>query len=117
VNSGKHPPFMMMLHKVFDSEEYRALTSLERDILWLLIRRHNGRNNGGISLGVREAAAWCHCGKTTAHRALRRLEQTRFVTTAHKGHLVPIAARGNVATTWRLNFVNVEEKADATHNA
>ena len=117
MKNGKHPPFVMMLHKIFDSEEYRALTSIERDVLLLLMRRHNGRNNGGISLGAREAAAWYGCGKSTANRALQGLEKARFISPVHKGHLVPIAARENVATTWRLNFVNEEGKTDATHNA
>ena len=105
MKNGKHPPFVMLTHAIFDSDRYRALTPIERDILWLLIRRQNGRNNGGISLGAREAAAWYGCGKSTANRALQRLEEAQFISPIHKGHLVPVAGRENVATTWKLIFV------------
>jgi hypothetical protein len=96
----------MLAQSVFDSAPYRALTPVERDILWLLIRRHNGRNNGAISLGVRDAASWYGCGKSTACRALQHLQQAQFITAVHKGHLVPVVGRPNIATTWRLNFLN-----------
>src|SRR5215831_19283876 len=99
-------PFVMMLHATFDSEEYRALTPLDRDVLWLLIRRFNGTNNGEISLGAREAATWYGVGRSTANRALQRIEKAGFITAVHKGHLVPPAERPNVATKWRLNFLN-----------
>jgi hypothetical protein len=40
----------MMLQSTFDSDEYRLrLTPFERDVLWLLIRRHNGKNNGDLT--------------------------------------------------------------------
>jgi hypothetical protein len=106
VKNGKNAPFVMITREIFDSDKYRALTPVERDILWLLIRRYNGRNNGGISLGAREAAAWYGCGKSTANRALQGLEKARFISPVHKGHLVPVAGRENIATMWRLNFVN-----------
>jgi hypothetical protein len=96
----------MILQSTFDSDEYRlVLTPFERDVLWLLIRRHNGKNNGDISLGAREAAEWYGYGKTTANDALRHLEETGFISAVHKGHLVPIAGRRNIATTGRLNFL------------
>ena len=112
MKNGKNAPFVMITREIFDSDKYRALTPVERDLLWLLIRRYNGRNNGGISLGAREAAAWYSCGKSTANRALQGLEKARFISPVHKGHLVPVAGRENVATMWRLNFVN--EVAAAT---
>ena len=60
----------MMLQSTFDSDKYRlVLTPFERDILWLLIRRHNGKNNGDISLGAREAAEWYGYRKTAANDA------------------------------------------------
>jgi hypothetical protein len=102
-NSG---PFAMMLQSTFDSDKYRlVLTPFERDILWLLIRRHNGKNNGDISLGAREAAEWYGYRKTAANDALRHLEEIGFISAVHKGHLVPIAGRQNIATTWSLNFL------------
>lgn len=96
--------FIMVPHCVFDDPKFIALSPVEKVILFLLIRRHNGKNNGEISLGVREAAKWCHCHQATACRALQTLEQAGFLTAVYKGHLTGIAGQ-NIATRWRLNFV------------
>jgi hypothetical protein len=93
----------MMRHAMFDSPEYAALSPIEREILWLLIRRHNGSNNGAIPLGVREAASWCHCNQSTACRAFAVLKQTGFITVMDNGRLV--RSGDNRATRWRLNFL------------
>ena len=61
--------------------------------------------NGGIALGVREASQRCHCGKTTASRALARLQTAGFISIAYKGHLVPDIGRPDVATRWKRNFL------------
>jgi hypothetical protein len=98
-------PFVMMTRTIFDSTEYRGLRPIDRDVLWLIIRRHNGVNNGGISLGARDVATWYGYGKTAANDALRRLEKVKLISAVRKGHLVPIAGRRNVATVWRLNFI------------
>jgi len=74
----KHDPFIMLPHAIYDSPAFTALEPIHIAILLLLIRKHNGHNNGAIALGVREAAKRCHCGKTTAARALARLQQDRF---------------------------------------
>jgi len=110
--TGKHPPFVMLTHGVFDSDAYRDLSSKERDILWLLIRRHDGRNNGAIPLGTREAASWCHCTQPTACRALQRLERSGLISTTDKGRLVPGGT--NRASRWRLNFLKkTDDQCDA----
>jgi hypothetical protein len=102
VKNGKSPPFVMLYHSIFDSDEYASLTSVARDILWLLIRRYNGRNNGGIPLGCREAATWAHCGVTTAHSALKDLVNAGFITVKDKGRLV--RSGDNRASRYHLNF-------------
>lgn len=101
----KHAPFVMLSHAVFDSPEYRAQRPIERDLLWLLIRKHNGINNGNVALGVREAAQYCHCSPMTACRAFATLQKAGLITATLKGHLVPEIGRSNVATRWRLNFL------------
>jgi hypothetical protein len=101
----KKPPFVMIGKATFDSDEYRSLTSFERDVLWLLIRRYNGKNNGAVSLGAREAAEWYGYKKSSANNALRHLEETGFISPVHKGHFVPFPGRQSFATTWHLNFL------------
>ena len=98
----KHGPFIMLPHGIFDSPGYRALHPIDRDVLMLLLRKHNGRNNGAIPLGTRAAAKHCHCSQSTACRALAKLQEVDFISATRKGHLVPEIGRPNVATLWRL---------------
>jgi hypothetical protein len=98
-------PFVMMPHALFDSDEYRTLSPIERDILWLLIRRHNGHNNGTVPLGDREAGQWCHCSHVTAWRALKALQLSGLVTLTEKGRIVLNGSGIRRASLWRLNFL------------
>ena len=107
----KHGPFIMLPHGIFDGPGYRVLHPTDRDVLMLLLRKHNGRNNGAIPLGTRAAAKQCHRSQSTTCRALAKLQEVDFISATRKGHLVPEIGRPNVATLWRLNFL---EDASAT---
>lgn len=102
----KNPPFIMLPHAVYDSPAFAMLSPIDIAVLLLLIRKHTGRNNGDISLGVREVAAKCRCGQTTALRALARLQEVGLIGLARKGHLVPAIGQANIASRWRLSFVS-----------
>jgi len=106
----KHEPHVRMIHKVYDSPEFQALVPNERAILWELIRKYNGFNNGNLSLGVREAAEKCHIGQMAACRALARLQESGLISATYKGHLVPDFGRPNAPTRWRLNFKESPEQ-------
>jgi hypothetical protein len=115
-------PFFAVVHSLFESDKYRALPPLAVVILHLLMYRHDRReDNGEISLGCREAADWYDVNHVTAWRAFQRLQKDGFITEVNKGHLVPIAGRHNISTTWRLNIRpfapmgNSNKKSD--HNA
>jgi predicted transcriptional regulator len=96
----------MLTHAVFDSLDFETtLKPIDALVLLLLIRKHNRRNNGDIALGVRETAARCHCSQMTACRSLERLQKAGLITVTYKGHLVPEIGRPDIATRWRLNFV------------
>ena len=103
--------FIKLPYAVCDSPEFAALNPIDVAVLLLLIRKHNGYNNGNISLGVEEAAAKCGCGKASAQRALARLQQSGLVAITYKGHLVPEVGRPDAATKWRLNFVTENQEA------
>jgi hypothetical protein len=98
--------YIRLPHSVYDSPEFDVLKPIDIAVLLLLIRKHNGHNNGNISLGVREAAKRCHCGQTTVCRALKSMQDAGLITVTYKGHLVPEIGRPDVATRWRLNFVS-----------
>jgi len=97
--------FVMMRHSVFDTPEYALLSSIERDILWLLIRRFDGFNNGNIPLGVREVERWCKCSRTTACQAFKNLQTANFISLTYRGHLVPEIGRPNATSRWRVNHL------------
>jgi hypothetical protein len=101
----KHVLFIMLPNAVYDSPAFAALAPIHIAMLLLLIRKHNGHNNGAIGLGVREAARRCHCSQATACRALERLQKDGFISATYKGHLVPESGRPDAATRWRLNFI------------
>ena len=103
--------FIKLPYAVYDSPAFETLKPIDVTVLLLLIRKHNGYNNGNISLGVREAAAKCRCGKASAQRALARLQQSGLVAITYKGHLVPEVGRPDAATKWRLNFVTENQEA------
>lgn len=58
-----------------------------------------GSNNGRIRYSVRDAAANLHIGKSTASRALKRLETHGFIVTVRKG---AFSWKLRHATEWRL---------------
>jgi hypothetical protein len=105
----KHEPFIMLPHAVYDGPAFATLKAIDIAVLLLLIRKHTGYNNGGISLGKREAARRCHCSEATAWRALYRLQKANLITATYKGHLVPEVGRPDVATRWKLNFLAESE--------
>lgn len=106
LKNGKHPPFVMLPHAVMDSDGFASLSPVAIAVLLLLLRKHNGQNNGGISLGVREAARWTKCHQSTAGRALKELQPAGLISIVHKGHLVPLIAGRNIASMWHLDFIN-----------
>ena len=108
----KHENFIMLPHSVYDSPAFAMLSPIDIAVLLLLIRKHNGSNNGNIPLGVREVAAKCRCGKTTAIRALQALKKSGLIALIQKGHLVPAIGRDNIASRWRLNFVPDRQKKE-----
>ena len=97
--------FIMLPHAVYDSPAFAMLAPIDIAVLLLLIRKHNGRNNGDIALGVREVTIRCRCGMASALRALGHLQDAGLVSRERKGHLVPQVGRANVASRWRLKFL------------
>ena len=113
----KHEPFIMLPYAVYDSPAFATLKPIDIAVLLLLIRKHNGYNNGAISLGLREAANRCHCSLTTAWRAIDSLQKAALISMSYKGHLVPEVGRPDVASRWRLNFVIETSKPARASNS
>jgi hypothetical protein len=100
------PGYIKLPYPVYDSPAFASLKPIDIAVLILLIRKHNGHNNGAIVLGLREVVARCRCGQATAWRALKSLQDASLITATYKGHLVPEIGRPDVASRWKLNFVD-----------
>lgn len=95
----KSPPFVKLINIIFDSDAFKDLTSSSRDVLFELIRRHNGLNNGYISLSCREVAIKYKIGKGTASKCFKQLQLHGFIEPVKLG-----AFTIRHATEWRLTF-------------
>jgi hypothetical protein len=93
--------YARIFHDVMDSPAWRSLTAYEQAIYLHLVRRYNGRNNGQISLSVREAATAINAAKNTAARALKVLTQKGFISVVKRGWYNPKREHGR-ATEYRL---------------
>jgi hypothetical protein len=107
----------MLPHAVYDSPTFAALRPIDIAVLLLLMRKHNGHNNGAIVLGLREVVNRCHCSQATAWRALNSLQRANLISISYKGHLVPEVGRPDVASRWRLNFVIETPKPKRSSNS
>lgn len=109
--------FTPIVDSIFKSEQYRRLPHFAERVLDLLIfhyREQNGTVSGKcVLLGCRAIATWYHVDHTTAWRALKCLQEAKFITEVHKGHIVPDPTRPNVSTTWRLNFPPFSKRESA----
>jgi hypothetical protein len=89
---------------------WRSLDATARAIYVEMASRYGGpgSNNGRIPYSVREAAESLRIGKTTAARALERLQQRGFIVAMKKG---AFSLKLRHATEWRLT----EFPCDMTH--
>lgn len=94
--------FTGLPHTVQDSEAYRHLSMFSRAVLLSVLRRFNGRNNGGIFVSFAEI---CHDLNTTNRRAIGR----SFAELVDHGLLEVTAAPSRThhkAREYRLTWIN-----------
>lgn len=101
-NSNEEGTFVLLQHWMLDCERFRALSGNAVKLLTRLARRHNGYNNGRISMSVREAMTELSCAKNTAARCFQELEDSGFICTIQKG---AFSWKQRHATTWRLTWI------------
>lgn len=88
-----------LYHWMLKSEAWRSLDCKARCALVELYGLYNGRNNGDLFLSVRELAARLRCGKATASKAFRALEERGFIRAKERG---AFNVKHRHATTWIL---------------
>jgi DNA-binding transcriptional MocR family regulator len=99
-------PFVQLHHYLLKSAAWADLKPLERALYLALKQRYNGRNNGSIGYGVREAAHDLGVSSNTANAAFWSLQAHGFVTVG-KGSTF---GQKRMAQEWTLT----EDKNDAT---
>jgi len=91
--------YIAMPYSMFESINYKTLSSRGRDVLMLFKHRFNGTNNGEIHLTSREIAKWYGWSKSTAHKAIITLYERGFIKPHKFGHFTD-----RTGTTWILTF-------------
>jgi hypothetical protein len=92
--------YVSLRYWLLESQAWRSLSCNARALYLELAKRYNGRNNGRISYGLREAFKALHIGKTAAQAALSQLQDCGFIVRTKKGAFSMKANRE--ASEWRL---------------
>ena len=99
-------------HWIFDCAVYRRLKPGPRALLWELIRRFNGSNNGRIGFGVREAAKAVNVNATeTVSGYFHDLEAAGFIVATRRSAFNLKARADRMATEWALTWLPIDDRA------
>lgn len=99
--------FLQLYTNVKRSTAYHHLGSYARSLLFELIDRYNGCNNGMIGFGVREGVYELGCCKGTVSNVMRELDDAGLARPTKIG-----AWRGKRATEWRLMWLRCDKTGD-----
>lgn len=91
---------------MFDCAAYRSMKPGPRALLAELIRRYNGRNNGSIVLGIREACQALNMSdKDTVARYFKELSSKGFIACTKAGGFNMKDPASRRASEWRLTWL------------
>lgn len=95
--------FIKLEHSLMDSEAWLTASLGCRCVVLAIWRRHNGKNNGAIVYGARDARRDLGCGPAQAIRYLKEAEERGFIVPVTRGSFDwKQGARAAKATTWRV---------------
>src|SRR4051812_45828979 len=92
---------------------YKLLLSLpenEMAVLIAMARRHDGKNNGHIAYGARDAAKAAYCSPNTGLDILDALCQRRCIKLIRKGAFNLRSPEDSKASEWEIPFLNHKKK-------
>lgn len=106
---ASHKKHIQLYAWMMDSPAWRSLSLGARSLLLEVWYRHNGQNNGQISMSVREAARLLNCGRNTPMKLFDELQEKGFLEATKRGSFDWKVARDHPtnkgrATTWRLTM-------------
>ncbi|HWU02436.1 MAG TPA: hypothetical protein VN222_06845 [Novosphingobium sp.] len=101
---NKTAPFLMLPQWVYDRMAAHHLPVGARALLFELIRRYDGNNNGKIGLGQRDAADALGVNKDTAAGYFRALQDAGFIVCTQPGGFNMKDPTSRRASEWRLTW-------------
>ena len=102
-------PFLMLPQWAYDCPAYRSLKPGPRALLWELIRRFNGKNNGRIGFSQRDMSAAINVAdRETVAGYVRELEARGFIVATRRGGF-NVKAADRRASEWALTWLPVGE--------
>lgn len=103
-------PFVMLQNWAFDCPAYRSLKPGPRAVLWELIRRYNGTNNGRIACSARDMARAINVSdRQTVAEYERELQAKGFLKITRPGGFnVKVSDRR--ATEWALTWEKIGDE-------
>jgi hypothetical protein len=99
--------FLRLFTNVKRSKAYHGLSRWARCLLFELLDRYTGINNGMIGLGVREAQYELGCSHGSVCNAMRELDDAGLARPTKVGSYL-----GKKATEWRLMFLRCDKTGD-----
>jgi len=104
--------FVMLTEHMMKTAAWAELKPTDIAVYLLIARRYNGRNNGNISLSVREASKLGHMAAGTAQKAFIRLQERGLIQCRKKG---AFSVKQRHATLWELCAQQLREGVPASH--
>lgn len=81
----RNPPFLMLPQAIYDSEEFASLSPAAVRVLLVLIRAHNGTNNGALPCGQAYLGKSAGMSSKTISAAVKALVEVGFVVITRPG--------------------------------
>jgi hypothetical protein len=92
--------FAKLPHDFLHHPTFRSAGGNAKCVLLELWSRHNGKNNGDLSLSYREAKTLLGLGQAAYSAALNEQQERRLIVNTSPGQFV-----GRFAATWRLTMI------------
>lgn len=105
--TGRNPSgrYVRLDHAIMNTPAYRSLSPNARSLLFEIIKRHNGSNNGALWLSVRDGGALMGVVDLNAARAaFDELQTMGFLVMTSKAHFSVKASDTSRARCWALTW-------------
>lgn len=88
-NYDPNSHYIRIMNFDYDTPAFQSLSCTARCLLLEFDRRFDGRNNGRITLPIKEAARRLHVGSKKIQAALLELKRTKFIVVTSEGSFAP----------------------------